>query len=256
MSNTIEFNSAQFVTIEFELASTAQRVLAALLDIAIFIVYFILLVVTMDLSSFFTNYGTMLFIWLLIIKLPWIFYNPVMELFFKGQTIGKMILGIRVVTLDGERPGLREVFTRWLFRGDFIWISADFLVLLWLGFGILGIIFSSISDKNQRMGDVLAQTVVIRTKPSMNYKLKDILAIKSQENYEPIYKDVIIFTDEDMMLIKNSIQRVKQYPNPETNKFVIELAHKTAEMLNLSETPQKKLEFLQTVLEDYVVLTR
>jgi hypothetical protein len=59
-----------------------------------------------------------------------------------------------------------------------------------------------------------------------------------------------------MLLIKNTIQRVRKYPNPETEKFAIELADETAKLLGLPETPSKRMEFLQVLLQDYVVLTR
>ena len=59
-----------------------------------------------------------------------------------------------------------------------------------------------------------------------------------------------------MLLIKNTIQRVQKYPNPETKKFAVQLADETAVLLGLSETPAKRMEFLQTLLQDYVVLTR
>ena len=59
-----------------------------------------------------------------------------------------------------------------------------------------------------------------------------------------------------MMLIKRTIGRVESFQNAETKLFAVELANKTAEELGLQETPPKKLTFLKTVLDDYVVLTR
>jgi len=106
------------------------------------------------------------------------------------------------------------------------------------------------------MGDVMANTIVVRNKSSIRYTLKDVLSIKNQDNYTPVYAEAIRFTDEDMLLIKNTIQRVRANPNPETKKFAIELADKSAELLGLEETPPKRLQFLQTLLQDYVVLTR
>lgn len=166
-------------------------------------------------------------------------------------------MGIRVVTISGERPGLREVFTRWIFKGDFIWISADPLtILIWIAIGVIGILFAGTSERRQRMGDAMANTIVIRNKSSMRYTLRDVLSIKSQDNYTPVYGNAIRFTDEDMLLIKSTIQRVRSNPNPETKKFAIELANESARLIGLEEPPQKRLEFLQTLLQDYVVLTR
>lgn len=254
---TIEFKSAQNVKIEYELASVGQRTAAALLDLIAFAVYYIIFNMVVGFPSIFeAEPGSKLFLKLLLLKLPWIFYNPIIEYLTQGQSLGKYILGIRVVTVSGERPGFREVFTRWIFKGDFIWISADVLVLFWFGIGMMGIVFSGTSNRRQRMGDVMANTVVIKNKSAVRYSLKDVLSIKSQENYTPVYPNAIRFTDEDMLLIKNTIQRVRANPNPETKKFAIELANKSAELIGLQETPKKRLQFLQTLLQDYVVLTR
>jgi uncharacterized RDD family membrane protein YckC len=253
---TIEFESAQHVKVEYELATTIQRASAALLDMLVFVVYFTIMSMILGLSRFNASFGTSLFVTLLIVKIPWIFYNPFIEFVTQGQSLGKYIVGIRVVKMNGERPGLKEVFTRWIFKGDFVWISADIFVLFWFGLGILGIIFSATAEKRQRMGDVMANTVVIKKKSSAVYTLKDILSIKSMENHEPTYPHVTRLTDEDMLLIKNTIQRVQKYPNAETKKFAIELADESARLIGLSETPEKRMEFLQTLLQDYVVLTR
>jgi hypothetical protein len=102
----------------------------------------------------------------------------------------------------------------------------------------------------------MADTVVIRVRDTQTYTLSDVLNIKNTDNHVATYPEVIRFSDEDMLLIKNTILRVQRYPNDETRKFAIELAHETARLIGLEETPQKKMEFLRTVLQDYVVLTR
>lgn len=253
----IDFESAQHVKVEFELAPSGLRALAALIDFLAFAIYFFIVSMFFSLGNpFDTDPGTEMFFWLLLVKIPWIFYHPLIEYLTQGQSLGKYIVGIRVVSINGDRPGLREVFTRWVFRGDWIWISADILVLAWLATGAMGMLISSVSKQHQRLGDVMANTVVIRNKSSINYSLRDVLSIKSQSNHEPTYPAVTRFTDEDMMLIKNTIQRVKTYPNPETKKFAIELADESARLIGLPATPEKRLEFLQTLLQDYVVLTR
>ncbi len=254
---SIEFESAQNVRVEYELASVGQRAAAALIDFFAFVIYFIITAMVFRLDNFFTeDYSSMLFLHLLLVKLPFVFYNPLIEYLTQGQSLGKYILGIRVVTVSGERPGLREVFTRWMFKGDFIWISADIFVLAWFAIPIMGIVFAGTSPLNQRVGDVMANVLVIRNKSSVQYSLRDVLSIKNQENYTPEYPGAIRFTDEDMLLIKNTIQRVKSNPNKENKQFAIELADESARLLGLPETPEKRMKFLQTLLQDYVVLTR
>ncbi len=260
---SVLFTSAQNVRIEYELAPPIQRVAAAIID-AVLIALYVILIGLIFGSSAIEHY---LVIELILIKIPWIFYYPILEFLTQGQTLGKYLVGIRVVTYTGERPGLREVFIRWLFKGYFMWIGISFASFLGgiqvvqigaiqLSIGLIGFFYASISQRNQRIGDAMAGTLIIRNRSSVRYGLRDVLAIKTSENYTPVYPNATRFTDEDMLLIKNTIQRVKANPNEETKRFAIELADKSAHLIGLTETPEKRLQFLQTLLQDYVVLTR
>jgi uncharacterized RDD family membrane protein YckC len=124
----INFTSAQQVEIEYEIASVVQRIAAYVIDTIILSVYLFIVFMAVQFDNLFTNFGTWLFFMLLLAKLPWILYQPVMEYLTGGQTIGKMALGIRVVQLNGERVGWREVMTRWFLRGDFLWISTSYFI--------------------------------------------------------------------------------------------------------------------------------
>jgi len=243
---TVEFTTAQHVKIEYELATTGQRVAASFIDLFAFCVYFLIVSFAVGQSMFDMAYGQRQFLILLILRLPWVFYSPLIEYITRGQSLGKYTLGIRVVKLSGENAGLREYFTRWVFR----------VVDMWFGFGFLAILFSSTSERAQRLGDAMANTIIIRKKGSQLYNLKNVLAIKNKESHKTTYQEVIRFTDEDVMLIKNTIKRLERHPSEETKQFAISLAHETAAQMGLVETPPKKLEFLRTVLLDYVVLTR
>jgi uncharacterized RDD family membrane protein YckC len=243
---SIEFTTGQHVKIEYEIASTGVRVIASIIDLFAFFIYFLIFTFLIGASMVSWEPETGSFVFLLLIRIPFIFYSPIIEYLTRGQSLGKFAMGIRVVSLTGENAGFREYFTRWIFR----------VIDMWFGFGFLAILFSSTSERGQRLGDAMANTVVINRRNGQQYNLRNILAIKDQKNHEPTYLNVLRFTDDDVMLIKNTIQRVEKYPNEETKKFTIELAHKTAEIIGLPETPQKKMEFLKTVLLDYVVLTR
>jgi hypothetical protein len=167
-----------------------------------------------------------------------------------------MALGIRVVQLNGERVGWREVMTRWFLRGDFLWISTSYFIFLIPCWNIFDTFIVLLSSRQQRIGDSLAGTIVIKNKSSQYYQLKDVLKIKSNENYSPTYLTVVQFTDEDMIYIKNCIQHRKRYKSKEIDALLVRLSDETARILNLEETPKERIKFLETVLNDYVVLTR
>jgi uncharacterized RDD family membrane protein YckC len=71
---------------------------------------------------------------------------------FMGATIGKFLLGIRVVKLDGSRIGLGAAIIRNLLR------IIDALPTAY----ILGAILIWTSSRKQRLGDRVAHTVVVR----------------------------------------------------------------------------------------------
>ena len=84
----------------------------------------------------------------------------------------------------------------------------------------------------------------------------DILNIKSSKDYVPTYPSITQLSDDDMLLIKNSMDRLTKNPNDAHKKLVRDLADLTAEKLGLDVTPDKKITFLKTALQDYIVLTR
>ncbi len=248
---TISFTTSQFVTIDYELASPVYRAVAAFLDVVFLLIYLLIAsyfisanLLDLDMNSV-QNRWSLLSIFLL--RLPWLLYSPVIEYLTNGRSLGKLIMGIRVVKSNGETAGLREYFTRWIFRVVDIWVG---------GFGFLALLVSGTTEKRQRIGDIMADTVVIKVKDTQIYSLRDVLSIKNSDNHVPTYPTVVRFSDEDMLLIKNTILRVQRYPNQSNKDFAIELADETARLIGLEQTPQKRMEFLKTVLQDYVVLTR
>jgi uncharacterized RDD family membrane protein YckC len=248
---TISFTTSQFVTIDYELASPVYRAVAAFLDVIFLLIYMAIASYIISMNLFDVNMNVVQDRWSLLsiflLRLPWLLYSPVIEYLTNGRSLGKLIMGIRVVKSNGETAGLREYFTRWIFRIIDIWVG---------GFGFLALLVSGTTEKRQRIGDIMADTVVIKVKDTQIYQLRDVLSIKSSDNHVPTYPNVIRFSDEDMLLIKNTILRVQRYPNQSNKDFAIQLADETARLIGLSETPQKRMEFLKTVLQDYVVLTR
>lgn len=263
----LKLTTDQYVPIEVELAGIGSRLLAVLIDLIIITAYlfimlfifFVMLTTNVSLLDA-DSYDFWSFLLVFTIVLPFVLYTPLMEYFTKGQTVGKMALGIRVTKINGENAKFRDYFTRWLFRP----YEAYLLVFSFHGLGVLLLIASfffdtliaSISNKNQRIGDFMGNTVVVRQRPKRTYSVRDVLGIRNNKDYEPTYTGISIYTDEDMMLVKRVISRVEEYKNKSSRALVFDLAEKIASDLNLDEVPKKKLKFLKTVLNDYIVLTR
>jgi uncharacterized RDD family membrane protein YckC len=243
---TVDVVTSHNISIDYEAATVMSRGIALFLDLLIMFVY--VLIMSFVVLSF-ASWGNMDMIQILLnilVMLPFMFYSLIFEFLLKGQTPGKMAMGVRVVNLNGENASLGDYTLRWSFK----------LIDFWFSAGAIGALFISTTEKGQRLGDILAQTAVVRNKPEQLYSIRDILNIKDRSKHEPTYLNATKFTDEDMILIKNAITRVKKYPNDPHKDLVRELAARAAAELNLDEVPQKKLTFLKTLLQDYIVLTR
>lgn len=88
--------------------------------------------------------------WLCV--LAYLLYHPAVELAMHGDSPGKRMTGIRVVSLDGSPPSSRQVLVRNL------WRALEFLPVAYL----LGMWAIWRSPENARIGDVRAGTRVIR----------------------------------------------------------------------------------------------
>ncbi len=95
------------------------------------------------LNNEFTNIG-----WLLMILLT--LTNLIIFPFFNGQSIGKMLTGLRIVNKDGNAPSFKQLLLR-----HFIGYP---LSVLTLG---LGLLFAVLNQKGRALHDFLAGTMVI-----------------------------------------------------------------------------------------------
>ncbi len=176
----------------------------------------------------------------------YLFYSLALESIMDGRTIGKLAMGVKVVKLTGTEPILNDYLIRWTFRMIDIWGTAGALASLLVGS----------SAKRQRLGDMIANTTVIRLRSSMNLRFEDIDRIKSVENYEVSYPGVRQFSEQDMLLIKTTLNRYNRYPNQAHKEAVGEVLHAVMEKLQIQQAPKQPLRFLKTVINDYIVLTR
>ena len=102
----------------------------------------------------------------------------------------------------------------------------------------------------------MVSVIAIRTRPNRTYTLKEVLSKQSNVEYVPTYEKCISFTDEDMLYLKKVLEQYKKYKEPEVKELLDQVTIKTAQRLELEEPIPKQIKFLETVLKDYVQLTR
>jgi uncharacterized RDD family membrane protein YckC len=245
----IEINTTQNVTIEYELAKLRERGLAWLLDIAIVLVgYFVFIQLLNALlgSWFFQESG-----WAMLVVLfpvvAYFLYNILFEIWNIGQTPGKMLMSIKVVRLDGKDPEWSDVVLR----------AVMHLVDSLFSFSVIGAMLIKTTGKSQRLGDMAANTTVIKIQVSQfHFRLQDILSISTLENYQPVYPQVRRLSERDMIFIKNVLTRLQRYPNQAHEDVLEDLVTHLMPILEIGQRPLQRVDFLKTLLKDYIVLTR
>lgn len=140
----------QAVLLEFRTAGIGSRVLAKLIDLAVQLV----LLIVVSIASSAAGSGSAAFIVAAVGAFLVIFGYPAIEAFFNGQTLGKKALAIRVITTDGGPVRFRHAAVRSL-------IGFVELFVLPPG-GLLAVVSALLTARSQRIGDLVAETVVVR----------------------------------------------------------------------------------------------
>lgn len=247
------------VSLDFEIAEAYKRLFAYVID------FFILLLFFIGMKYFY--YGGFNFkgigeleshagLDILTISVPMLLYSLVSEVMMNGQTIGKKILNIRVVSLDGEEPSLAQYIIRWIFK-VFEWpfffgytffslsniIGYIIITAFW---GVVVLIFISISKKNQRLGDVAANTVVINTESF--FSVGDTIFVPVDENnYKAMFPQVLKLSDRDINTIKNVVDLYYKEKNEQTCR---RLSRKVQQLLSI-QSEMNDIDFLEKLLLDY-----
>jgi len=95
-------------------------------------------------------------------------YAMVFEWYWRGQTLGKRLFGLRVVDAQGLRLRPAQVVLRNLLR------AVDFLPAAYL----VGVTACLVSRKGQRLGDLAANTVVLREARLLEPDVERIAPVK------------------------------------------------------------------------------
>ena len=239
---SIEITTTQNVTIEYELASVQARLSAFCLDLGIIL----LLLIGADLvAAAAIPAGISQYAKRILNILIFFFYTPAVEIFWNGRSPGKRALGLKVVRVDGMEATVTDYLVRWAFR----------LVDIYFSLGSVACLLISSTHQGQRLGDLVANTTVIRLQQKSSLSLDDILRIKSIENYEPRYPAVRSIAEADMLLVKNVLERYRKYKNASHRIALARTADILREKLG-AERPADPETFLRTLISDYIVLTR
>lgn len=155
-----------------------------------------------------------------IIILPVILYHIICEITMNGQSVGKRLLGMRIVNENGGRASISQFLIRSLIR------TSDYMILIiivygamfgpyiiWILLGSIGLLITDIilvvsNKKSQRLGDILAHTILVntRTKGSM----EETVFMEVSDNYVPVFPQIMKLSDKDINAIKSILDTARK----------------------------------------------
>ncbi|MCM4169934.1 RDD family protein [Arenibacter sp. TNZ] len=236
----LQINTTQNVNLDYKIVGIGERILAFLIDGFLLYLYAVLVqLIGSTIGYVFDDSWTQIGL-VSLIFLPAMFYSLIMHSLFNGQTVGKMILKIKVVRLDGSPVHWSNLLVRWMLR----------FVDIWLFVGSVGLLTILFTDKKQRLGDAAAGTVVISTKNKV--KISHTILEEVEEAYVPNFVNVTLLTDKDVRLIKETYYIARKSHDFKTMKT---LRDKVESLLN-SNSDLYDVQYLDTVLKDYNFYTQ
>ncbi|MGZ3751243.1 MAG: RDD family protein [Mucilaginibacter sp.] len=233
---TVGIRTAQNIDIDYNVAGLGERIIARIIDYALYITVFLLYswifsaVHSAPVILRYTFPELLFFVF-------YAFYDPIAEIFFNGQSIGKYIMKIKVISLDGSRPRFGQYVIRYIFR------AVDFVLTL----GVGAIVSVALTDNKQRIGDIVAGTTLIKTR--VRTGTEDLSYVDIDLEYEPMFKEVVSLKDHDITLIHEVITNFRKTGN---HTLLDNMGTRIKDHLEISIPPQMGMyKFLDTILKDY-----
>jgi uncharacterized RDD family membrane protein YckC len=172
-------------------------------------------------------------------------YGIALEWAWRGQTFGKRLLGLRVMDAQGLKLQFSQVVLRNLLR------FVDMLPALYL----VGGLSSFLSRNYQRLGDLAANTVVIRHEETFEPDLEQIMAgkynsFRGQAHLEARLRQRI--SPEQAALVLQALLRRDQFEAPARVDLFSRLAEHCRELVEFPEETVETLtdeQYLRNVVD-------
>jgi uncharacterized RDD family membrane protein YckC len=258
------------IDLEFEIPEFYRRLVSLLIDIVIEYFYVRIAIELLKSIAEDTRYSAEaeynLGVVALLFFLPVLVYHLVLEITMNGQSVGKKIMGIRVVNEIGSRPSISQFLIRWFLRISDVWIvslvlllannpdfsrdiETTFIIIAALAFLITDIVLVVSSKKGQRIGDILAKTILIRTNPKGD--IEETVFREVADNYVPSFPQIMQLSDKDINAIKSILETARR-----KGDFHMAEAASTKIKTHLRiESNLDPFDFLDVLLKDYNFLS-
>ncbi len=205
MENRISITTPEYIQLEYETAGIGSRALAAAVDGLItyglpILLFF--LAFPFFLGNLIGPRGEAIIFaifWILLFTIP-LAYRILTEYYMKGQTLGKRLMGLRVVLDDGRTPTFFAIFLRNILC---------YIDILPFGYA-LGMIVILFNKKEKRIGDLVAGTMVVRERKKEKEALFLDVIPEKEEKFPVDHTTYHKITDEQFFELEKFMARRSQ----------------------------------------------
>jgi uncharacterized RDD family membrane protein YckC len=165
---TLEVVTPENIAFHYQVAGPFRRLPAFLLDVCIRMAIFLSFTMTLGFFGVLANLQGLTSALVIVawFVLDW-FYGGVLEIVFNGQTFGKRVMGLRVLTVDGEPiTAVQAIMRNFLRFADMMpMLSLEVFSISAAAYMIptfvVALVTMTMNRRYQRLGDLVCGTVVV-----------------------------------------------------------------------------------------------
>ena len=238
----LSIDTPEKVALDFALASIGSRFLALAVDTLIQAAATVLLVLLgLGLMAALSASVQSINPWILaaLFLVYFLIYNAyfaVFEAVWNGQTPGKRMIGLRVISVTGRPISVFEAILRNVVR------IADQLP----GIYAIGIVSIFVTERNQRLGDLAAATVVVHE--------REVASLEAEVRFDapavPTQHGASKLLPEEVAIIELFVRRREQLDDYSRSRKASQIAERIRARLGITERGREET-FLEEVLTEY-----
>lgn len=250
------------IELEFEVPEFFKRLLSTVIDM---VVQYFYIRIALEIYKSLYSYDDPLGGIGMLLFLPIMLYHLALEISLNGQSIGKKIMGLRVVDEFGGKPSISQFLIRWLLRVSDLWIvilllivlsgmaggnmEQMFIVIFGLCFLTADIVLVVASKKGQRIGDLLAKTILISVRTRSF--IEETVFQEVADSYVPSFPQIMQLSDKDINAIKSILETARK----KGDYNMAEAASAKIKSHLKIESGMPGFDFLEVLLKDYNYLS-
>ncbi len=252
---TIHIETPEKIRFTYNISEIGTRIAAYIMDVVIQILAIVLVLILLFASGalykdFFSifDFGSatpdlislvMAFLFILYFFIQWLYFI-LFEVLLNGQSPGKKMMKIRVIRSNGEALDFSTIVIRNLLR------AVDSFPV----FHFLGGLVTMIDKKARRLGDIVADTLVVHELP-LYLKEPDFITNARITTLDKSLKMEKKLNEEELYILRRFLNDYEKLPPDNQEKLAANLAEEIRKKLNIQENIADPIYFIKRVYNEH-----